>query len=91
MFYGPGARLYHSFVEFIRKRTTVSVLLIGVVLFTGSPAFRAGLRAGQVLLSVSGSNALVLSHQEISQLIQKSQTPITHRLLMSTCIYPFNL
>ena len=63
----------------------VHVLIVGVVLFLGSPAHRAGLRVGQVLLSVNGSNALELSHQEIIQLIQKGQTPITHRLLMSTC------
>ena len=69
----------------------VHVLIVGVVLFLGSPADRAGLRAGQVLLSVNGSNALDLSHQEIIQLIQKGQTPITHRLFMSTCIYPFYL
>ena len=67
------------------------VLIVAVVYFTGSPADRAGLRVGQVLLSVNGSNALELSHQEIIQLIQKGQTPITHRLLMSTCIYPFYL
>ena len=69
----------------------VHVLIVGVVLFKGSPAHRAGLRAGQLLLSVNGSNALELSHQEIIQLIQKGQTPITHTPLMSTCIYPFYL
>ena len=64
------------------------VLIVAVVYFTGSPAYCAGMRAGQVLLSVNGSNALEPSHQEIIQLVQ---TPITHRLLMSTCIYPFYL
>ena len=45
------------------------VLIVAVVYFTGSPAYRADMRAGQVLVSVNGSNAQELSYKEIIQLI----------------------
>lgn len=57
--------------------TRCSPILLKLVWFlmfsAGSPAQRAGLKAGQVLLSVNGVNVLELSHREIIKLVQKGK------------------
>lgn len=56
----------------------------------GSPAQRAGLKAGQVLLSVNGVNVLELSHQEIIKLVQKDSNIVKLEVASSDVHYVRN-
>ena len=66
-------------------------------LSTGSPAERAGVEEGQILIAINGANVLTLTHDEIVTLITNSQSlpfplslypscPLS--LLYSGCFHP---
>ena len=54
-------------------------------LSTGSPAERAGVEEGQILIAINGANVLTLTHDEIVTLITNSQSSCCLSLFHSHC------